>query len=581
MKHFAKWFMDLKIASKFMICYCAMLILFLFLGDVTYQQFQNLTSSKVQQMSVETTRSVSNNLDFLFDTVNNQSMILFSNQTIQSALEQSDQYNFTQQTKVCNYLADFMNFNNTISSIYIFDRHGMEYYVDSTSFKNMSMEKIRQESWYNQLVARNGGYLLKLNGGGTFLVPGENYISMFRIINSINTQKPIGLLVVNIAADSILKNITQRNNSYDMQISMKDEFGGSILDTTLANEKGYYNSVEKIPSGGSAILNIKGGNYIVSTLINRYGWGVTSITPFQELTKQVVTTNITLIASILILGLMFLATFIFISLLITKPIRKLAISMKSVEKGDFNEINMKTGNDEIGHLKDVYNMMVHRISILIDDIIREQTIKREKELEVLQMQIKPHFLYNSFDAIASLALSGKNNEVFRLVQSLGRYYKGFLSACDEAITVGKELEITENYITIQKIRFPDKFTVIEKIDPEAIKFKMPSLTLQPLVENAINHGIRGKTGPGTLTVSASVIDNSVRLTVEDDGTGMEDAMITEVLEGRSKGVGMRATMEKLNLYFNTNHIFEIQSQKGKGTKISITIPINREANNGI
>lgn len=580
MKRFAKRFMDLKIASKIMTCYVVMLLIFLTLGSVTYQQFQSLTTSKVRQMSSETTRSVGNSLDFLFDTVNNQSMILLSSQTVQSALEQSGQReNFTLQTKVCNYLADFMNFNNLISSIYVFDRSGMEYYVDSTSFKNMSLQKISQASWYRHLVSLNGGYLLKLNGGGTFTVTGENYISLVRVVNSINTQKPIGLLVMNVSADSIQKNVMRQNSSYDMQFLLKDETGRSILNTT-PGVKNVADTIGEIPPGDSTIRHINGGNYIVSNLSNQYGWGISTITPFQELTRQVVTTNITLVAVLLVSVLLFFAAFLFISLLITRPIRKLASSMKAVENGNFQEIQIKTGNDEIGHLKDVYNMMVHRIVLLIDDIIREQTVKRKKELEVLQMQIKPHFLYNSFDAIASLSLSGKNNDVFRMVQSLGRYYRGFLSACDEAITIEKELEITDHYITIQRIRFPDKFTVVKSIDPEVLQCKMPSLTLQPLVENAINHGIRGKSGPGTLTIRASALESAVRLTVEDDGIGMDEEQIAEILEGRSKGVGMKATMEKLNLYFESDHILTIQSDKGSGTKVTINIPADRGNDNG-
>lgn len=578
MKYLLKWFLDLKIISKIMICYVAMLVIFLSVGNITYHQYQDLTASKVQQMSVETTHSVNNNLDFIFDTMNNQSIILLSNQTIQSALEQSVQkYNFVLQTKVCNYLADFMNFNDMISSVYIFDKNGIEYYVDSTSFKNMSLDKIRKADWYPQLVELNGGYLLKLNGGGTFTPGKDNYISLVRVINNINTQKPMGFMVINIATKSILRTVMKQNNAYDMQIVLKDESGHNIFDSTPAGVKNYANSIVKISSGSSEILKINGGSYIVSSLDNRYGWGLTNITPFSEFTKQIVATNITLVIFILAFGILFLATFIVISLLITRPIRKLAISMKAVENGDFREISVKTGNDEIGHLKDVYNMMVRRIVLLIDDIIREQTIKRKKDLEVLQMQIKPHFLYNSFDAIGSLALSGNNSDVFRLVQSLGRFYRGFLSVCDEAITVKEELEITDSYITIQKIRFPNKFTVVKEIDPQVLGVKIPSLTLQPLVENAIDHGIRGKLGVGVLTIKACALEDSVQITVEDDGVGMEEEKTAEILEHHSKGVGMKATMEKLSLYFEVENVLKIQSKKGCGTKITITIPIDRGA----
>jgi two-component system sensor histidine kinase YesM len=576
MRYLLKSFLDLKITSKIMICFVAMLVIFLSVGNITYHQYQNLAADKVRQMSFETTRSVSNNLDFIFDTMNNQSIILLSNQTIQTAMEQSNrEYNWLLQNRVCNYLAEFMNFNDMISSIYIFDQNGVEYYVDNTSYKNMSLGKIHKAAWYPQLMDLNGGYLLKLNGGGTFTAGKDNYISLVRIINNINTQKPMGIMVMNVASDSILRTVMKQNNAYDMQLVLTDESGQNILDSTPPGVKNIAYSTGKIPSGSSEIMKINGKSYIVSSLDNRYGWVITNINSFNEFTEQITATNVTLVIFILAFGILFLATFTVISILIARPIRKLAVSMKAVENGDFREIHIKTGNDEIGHLKDVYNMMVRRIVILIDDILKEQAMKRKKELEVLQMQIKPHFLYNSFDAIGALALSGNNVDVFRLVQALGRFYRGFLSACDEAITIGEELKITESYITIQTIRFPDKFTVVKEIDPEVLGAKIPSLTLQPLVENAIDHGIRGKSGAGTLTIKAFATGNFIRIMVEDDGVGMEEGRIAEILGHHSKGVGMKATMEKLNLYFEADNVLTIESKKDCGTKVTINIPANR------
>ncbi len=579
MKYLLKSFLDLKITSKIMICYIAMLVIFLSVGNITYHQYQSLTAGKVLQMSTENTRSVNNNLDFIFDTMNNQSIILLSSQTMQDALEQScRKYDGLLQTKVCYYIADFMNFNDIISSVYIFDLNGVEYYVDRSSFKNISSEKVRKAEWYSQLVDRNGGYLLKLNGGGTFASEKDNYISLIRVINNINTQKPMGIMVMNVSANSILQTAMKQNNAY-MGVVLTDETGRNILDSTPAELKKSTDFIGKIPSGSSQILKIGGESYIVSSLVNRNDWVLTDITPFNEYTKQSTATNITLVIFILAFGVLFFATFIVISLLITRPIRKLAISMKAVENGDFKEISIKTGNDEIGHLKDVYNMMVRRIVILIDDILKEQAIKRKRELEVLQMQIKPHFLYNSFDAIGALAVSGKSMEVFRLVQALGRFYRGFLSACDEAITLREELRITESYLTIQTIRFPEKFTVVKEIDPDALEVKIPSLTLQPLVENAIDHGIRCKPDTGTLRIQVRRLEHSVQITVEDDGVGMEAEKMSEILKYHSKGVGMRATMEKLNLYFQTENILAIESKKGCGTKITITIPAEQGVEN--
>lgn len=579
MKHLAKWFMDLRIASKIIACYFVMLCIFLGLGAFTYRQFQTLTVSKVRQMSSETTGSIRNNLDFLLDTLNHQSLILLSSQVLQSALETPPAGNpFLRQNQVCTYLADFMNFNDVISSIYLFDQNGIAYYVDSASPKNLSLSAIRKADWYPRLVALNGGFLLELNGGGAYTAGPDTYVSLIRVVNSLNTQKPIGVMVVNVSAKYISRTVMQGSGAYNMRVILRDEADRDILGAP--QEEPGLAGVLGAADADPVIRKIGGENYIISTAVNRFGWKITSVTPFSELTKQVVTTNITLIVFIVVIGVLFLAAFIFISLLITKPIHKLAVSMKAAENGEFREIDIRTGNDEIGHLKDVYNMMVRKIVVLFDDIIREQAMKRKKELEVLQMEIKPHFLYNSFDSIASLALSGRNSEVYRLVQSLGRYYRGFLSVCDEEVTIGRELEIVDSYLAIQEIRFPGKFAVEREIDEGTLGCRIPSLTLQPLVENAINHGIRGKPGKGVLTLRSVFEGDRVLLTVEDDGIGIDRDTVLEIRAGRSKGVGLRATMERLRLCFSAADLLTIESEKGRGTKVTIALPACRGAANG-
>lgn len=573
MKFFIRWFMDLRIAAKVLTCYFLMLLIFLGLGFYTYRQINNLTTNKVKQMSIESVKSVSNNLDFLFKTLNNQAIIILSSQTVQNALLEGNPANsYKFQKQVTNYFADSMNFDEMISSIYVFDNYGDEYYVDNSSPKGITLSGIEAMPWYNQLIGENGEYILKTNGGGTF--SGGNYVSMIRVINDIDTQRPIGYMIVNVSTAYISQSILQGNNSYDMQIVLKDENGKNIVnpDKTFADVIG--SGVAR--AGDSAIKRVAGEDYIVSTLTNDFNWKIACITPFNELTKQVSTNNAFLLIFVLIIAVMFAAAFVLVSLLISNPIHKLAISMKGLENGELKEIRLKTGHDEIGMLKEVYNAMVRQIQLLFENIIKEQALKRKKELEVLQNQIKPHFLYNSFDAISSLALMGDNGQVYNLITALGTFYKSFLNSGNEEITIKDEFEIIESYLTIQKSRFGDKFTVEREIDKRTFDYKMPRLTLQPLVENAISHGILGKKGPGILTIKALDGEDAVRLVVEDNGIGMDEEKLNEIRSGRSKGIGLQATVERLKIYFNSDNVLDIQSQKGQGTRITITIPKNRE-----
>lgn len=157
--------------------------------------------------------------------------------------------------------------------------------------------------------------------------------------------------------------------------------------------------------------------------------------------------------------------------------------MKGVENGEFKEVNIDTGNDEIGKLKNVYNTMIYKIENLIEQIVKEQKIKRKAELDVLQSQIKPHFLYNSFDTISSLALDNRNDEVYKIIKALGNFYRTSLSNGKEVISIEEEIKTVKSYLTIQQIRYDNMFNVNISVDERANKYKILKLILQPLVEN--------------------------------------------------------------------------------------------------
>lgn len=570
MKHLIRWYMNLRIAFKVVVCCLLVFVLFFSLSMSSLWYLVNATSKTVRQISSETTKSVSNNLDFQFATLNNQSIVILSSQMVQNALTRGNPGNsYTFQKQVTNYFADSMNFNDMISSIYVFDLEGDEYYTDNFFVKGITLAAIKKAPWYREMLAKKGQYLLRLNGGGTFSASGS-YVSMIRVINSLETQKPIGYMVVNVSTDYIARSIAQENGAYSMQVDLRDESGRTII----APEKPLGHLADGVPDPqGSLIRKVGGEDYIVSSMENEFGWKITCITPVHELTRQSGTYVVVLILFVLFFGLLLVAAFLFVSIFISNPIHKLAMSMKRVESGDLHEIQLKTGRDEIGQLKDVYNSMVRRIRVLIENIIKEQSLKRRKELEALQAEIKPHFLYNSFDAISGLTLAGENEQAYNLIVALGTFYKSFLNSGNEESTVEKELVIVDNYLTIQQFRFGDKFTVRREIDKRTFGYTLPRLTLQPLVENAINHGIRCRRGKGTLTIRAALLENRVLLEVEDDGAGIPARRLEEIRGGRSEGIGLKTTIERINLYFNASGLVEVRSTEGQGTKISITLPI--------
>jgi two-component system sensor histidine kinase YesM len=327
-----------------------------------------------------------------------------------------------------------------------------------------------------------------------------------------------------------------------------------------------------------AIKKVGGKDYITSYLRNSLNWTIVSIVPYEELSKQSNIYMVVLLAMLLLNGILSFSGLIFTSSGITRPIHKLIKSMKGVENGVFKKVNIDTGNDEIGQLKNVYNTMIEKIENLIEEIVKEQKIKRKAELDVLQSQIKPHFLYNSFDAISSLALDNRSEDVYQIIKALGTFYRTSLSNGKEVISIGEEIQTVRSYLTIMQIRYENLFTVDMEIDERANKYKILKSVLQPLVENSIYHGIKPARRKGSIFISTSLKENFVELLAADDGAGMSEEKLSLLTEGRTPGIGLRGTIERLNIFYNGKCKYKVESKLDKGTKVTIYIPIEVEEN---
>jgi two-component system sensor histidine kinase YesM len=227
--------------------------------------------------------------------------------------------------------------------------------------------------------------------------------------------------------------------------------------------------------------------------------------------------------------------------------------------------------------------MISEIEKLISRVVEEQRIKRQVELNVLQAQIKPHFLYNTLDTMGYLAISGKSDEVYEAIEALGSYYRTSLSKGSEVISLREEIEIVKNYLTIQKLRYGDIFNVNYEIDERVYEYKILKLVLQPLVENALYHGIKPKGEMGHITVTTKVEDELIRITVTDDGIGMENEELAKIMDGKldnnNSSFGLRGTIERLKIFYGISDVYSIESQKRYGTRVTLKIPIVRGEKN--
>lgn len=311
---------------------------------------------------------------------------------------------------------------------------------------------------------------------------------------------------------------------------------------------------------------------------DKTGWIVVGAAYTSELLKNNKQAQILYIlaAVILILGVLLISNML--SRAITRPLRQLTESMSMVEKGQFDRANVYvTMENEIGSLGKSYNLMTERIHTLMEENVYEQKQKRKSELRALQAQINPHFLYNTLDSIIWMSEAGQNDEVVEMTSALAKLLRQSISNDNEQVELVQEMEYVHNYLTIQKMRYQDKLEYNIEIEPIVSHVKIVKLVLQPIVENAIYHGIKYKGSKGSLWIRAYADSGDVCIAVEDDGIGMDENMLSTIFDEKEKsrkqnGVGVSNVQKRLKLYYGEEYGITYESRPGVGTRAMIRIP---------
>lgn len=308
------------------------------------------------------------------------------------------------------------------------------------------------------------------------------------------------------------------------------------------------------------------------------GWTVVGVAYLDEMLSS---TN-DLIQIYYIIAIVLIALAMVLSVLLTNkitlPLYRLRRSMQAVEQGDFDvEISNPETRDEIGNLIHSFQIMIQKIKQLIEHNNREQEEKRKNELNALQAQINPHFLYNTLDSIIWMAEDGNTKDVVLMTSSLAKLLRKSISNKNEQATIAEEIAYTESYLIIQKMRYKDKLKYSIEMDPLIEKVKIIKLIVQPLVENAIYHGIKNKEGMGTILVEAKQQETGIVIRVMDDGPGMTEDQIMHIFDKKEavtqkNSVGIRNVHRRIQLYFGEEYGLSFISSIGMGTIVSINLP---------
>ena len=324
---------------------------------------------------------------------------------------------------------------------------------------------------------------------------------------------------------------------------------------------------------------------VVVKTVGYTGWKIVSVVSKESLFSDLNQTRMMALLNLVLA--IFLMIFVnqYVAVRITDPLKKLEKSIRGIEMKQQPVVYIG-GSPEIQHLGLTIRFMVEELQELTDKMVKEQEEKRKNELDALQSQINPHFLYNTLDSIMWMIESERYEDAVSMVQALGRLLRISLSRGKNVISVGDELQHARSYLAIQKYRYKNKFTSYFEVEPDIEQYKTIKLVIQPLIENAIYYGMEYMDGEGEIHIRAYTREQDLYLEVEDNGPGMPEEQVEHLLTGGEKarqkgsGIGLKNVNQRIQLYFGTQYGLEIESEPDEGTVVRIHIPKTTEEEAG-
>ncbi|KAB1439699.1 MAG: histidine kinase [Candidatus Galacturonibacter soehngenii] len=570
---FKQWISSRKLNQKvkylFLIIISLYVIVFLLMYAFVIRKnmFAYMMTSNLNTMV-----SIGSNLNGELNNISKTSQLIMGDSNVRNFLKCSVTEKENYAPQVLMLIRNIMTNLQDASSIYLIRDDG-NYMDASNSITYFEPKYLKDTAWIADINEKRGGYIIKVNGGGAFeYYDGRPMISMMRAVYDIDTQERIGILIINLSQEILnntLQDVLDNGRSYayydeEGHLLSKGEALKEIEETPITHE-----DYEQISVGGMFKEKVISYYHVPSTPLRIAGIESISLTKFisKDILGFVLILILLTFLSLSILG-------IFITHYITTPIQRLVWSMSSVKSGWLRRASLKTSNDEIGELKDSYNKMLIELNRLIDELVENEKQTHRAEIDILQEQIKPHFLYNTLDTIAYLSLEKEKEEVYNAIETLGSFYRKFLSKGSKQITLEEEIAIVKDYCKLQKLRYGDIFEDMYDIDKALLQIKVPKLILQPLVENSLYHGIRLKGEEGIVKITAYRTESHLHIVVYDSGIGMDTTKIEELMnENNSKSFGLKGIIKRIRYYYGVEDVYEIRSEEGVYNEIDLKLPL--------
>ncbi|SFE71968.1 two-component system, sensor histidine kinase YesM [Paenibacillus catalpae] len=586
------WFIrKSSVQNKFLIASLVLIIIPLGLfGAISLQISKNSIASQVSQSNLKTLGQIADKTDRMLDDI-----IAVSNQFYLST-DVNHAFTTTYNPDSYDYAMQRSSFDHMLSnSIYSFNRisfqvlltglNGFQFPADPSA-DPPPVRSFMEKEWYR--AALNGqGRIIWVTNPMPELTGAKSHAAFYgvRISKRFESGSPTGIVSVSVD-ESSLNDLYSSALDKAQEIEIVDTDGLILssahkdqLDQSLA-ERPYYHKIRDYDSG-YFIAKEGGEEQLISfQTIGKTNWKLISYTPTATVLASINQLQKIVIIVFAVVVLLAYAASYFMARRLAVPIKRLYNHFGRVELGDLSVRLPVTSEDEIGNLTRKFNRMLDRIEELLDNIRLEQERKRHAELQALQSQINPHFLYNTLASIRFMLFKHTPETIDSVIVALVKLLKQSISKQDELIPIGEELAMVRNYLYIQQIRQGDRMEIRYELEEAIYEYKTIKLILQPLIENAIFHGLERKAaGLRQLKVRGYIQGMDILFEISDNGIGMEQQEAVEQLAGTadkdSKLVhrgGYRNVHERLQLYFGGSYGIRLETCFGEGTTVYVRIP---------
>ncbi|ADM70161.1 Sensor histidine kinase YehU [Paenibacillus polymyxa E681] len=584
-----KWFGRLRFKSKVITVFLPLIIVSLLtLGLLSNQLFSRSLIDRTTSNVVDESQLILSRTDYIFSSVETAANIMVTNINRMydsygvkpgTAMEPI-QFGNLMQSRLS---IDLSIFREVDAAVFI-DNEGTIFasYTESGDDRKIysMLKRVRESESYGQALWFD---MEKRD----FLTPDPNspVLTLGKTVINIDTGEPYGTLFLLVKEEGLSDYF--RSSDPDAPKSYYFLDNGMRVAVAEDNEM-LMNPVN--PQLGEAIQRCAPnasqgtcsfedeGNLVTVTDYTRMDWKLVNIVSLSLLTADVrQNVRLSLLIGVLCLVFSWLGAS-FLSKMVVSPLEQLTRAMRKVVTGDLQTVTTVRTEDEIGTIAEAFNFMVRRVRELLDEVRQEQNRKREYELALISAQIKPHFLYNTLDTIYALNELDRNDEARDTTKALADFYRMVLNKGRELITLEKEAQITDDYLTILQIRYPDVFRYEVDIPNELADTPIPKLSLQPLVENSIYHGLKKKGTKGFIRIFAFKQGDKVIVRVEDNGVGMDEFQVQTIMSRHLpkegiRSIGTYSVQQRLSLYFGEEYGISVQSILAEGTTVDLSLPM--------